>query len=319
VPARGGDLPLGLSDTGWVAHTHSHTHPHQEHRQRALGIALVANCAFLCVEVAGGFAFNSLALIADAAHMLTDVAALVIALIAQRLMERPATTRHTYGLQRAEVIGAQANALLLLGVTIWVVVEAIRRLGEPQAVSGRGLILVAAAGLIVNVASAIVIARRAGESLNMRGAFLHMALDAAGSAGALVAGVGVVVADATWLDPFASILIAALVVWSSLTLLRRTTRVLMEGAPRGIDPDEVERFLSDDPAVEGIHHVHVWNLASEVPALSAHVVINGEISLHEAQLEGNRLRAKVLERFGIEHTTFELECHACEPDATSSP
>src|SRR5207248_23504 len=109
-----------------------------------------------------------------------------------------------------------------------------------------------------------------------------------------------------------------LVVWAAFGLLRRTTRVLMEAAPRGIDPREIETFLADDPVVEGIHHVHVWNLASDVPALSAHVVINGEISLHQAQLEGDRLRTKVLDRFGIEHTTFELECHACEPDGASS-
>ncbi len=302
------------------SHKHSHTHTHSgAHRERALWIALAANASFLAVEVAGGIAFNSLALIADAAHMLTDVAALAIALVAQRLMERPATAQHTYGLQRAEVMGAQANALLLLGVTGWLVVEAVRRLGQPHDVAGRGLVIVAALGLVVNVVSAIAISRRAGESLNMRGAYLHMALDAAGSAGALIAGVGIVVADAFWLDPLASIVIAVLVVLSSVTLLRRTTRVLMEGAPPGIDPHEVERFIADDDAVESIHHVHVWNLASEVPALSAHVVINGEISLHQAQLEGNRLRAKVLERFGIEHTTFELECHACEPepDATS--
>jgi len=298
-----------------MAHSHSHVHAH---RSRALWFALAANGAFLVVEVAGAIAFNSLTLAADAAHLLTDVAALVIALIAQRLMERPATSRHTYGLQRAEVIGAQTNALLLLGVTAWVIYEAIHRLGNAPHVSGRGLIAVAAIGVVVNATSAIVIARQAGESLNMRGAFLHMSLDAAGSTAALVVGIGIVVAHALWLDPIASIAIGVLVVWSSVDLLRRTTRVLMEGAPHGIDPDEVERFLADDPAVEGIHHVHVWNLASDVPALSAHVVINGEISLHEAQIEGDRLRSKVLDRFGIEHTTFELECHACEPDATSS-
>jgi len=291
------------------------THDHAL-RRRSLGIALAANAIFLVVEVAGAFAFNSLALFADAAHMLTDVAALSVALIAQRLAERPATSRHTYGLQRAEVIGAQANALLLLGVTAWVVVEAVRRLGHAQHVSGAGLAAVAAIGLIVNIASAVAIARRAGESLNMRGAFLHMSLDAAGSAAAVIAGIGIVVADATWLDPIASIAIAGLVVWSAFSLLRQATRVLMEATPKGLDPDEIERFIADDPAVEGIHHVHVWNLASDVPALSAHVVIGGDVTLHQAQLEGDRIRTKVLDRFGIEHTTFELECHACEDETT---
>jgi cobalt-zinc-cadmium efflux system protein len=283
-------------------------------RRRALGIALAVNGLFLVVEVFGALAFNSLALFADAAHMLTDVVALGIAIAAQRLSERPNTSRHTYGLQRAEVIGAQANAVLLLAATAWVVFEAVRRLGQPQHVSGGGLAIVAAVGLAVNVTSAIVIARSAGESLNMRGAFLHMSLDAAGSFASLVAGIGIVLTNTTRLDPLASIVIGALVVWAAFSLLRRTTRVLMEAAPRGLDPREIERFLEDDPAVEGIHHVHVWNLASDVPALSAHVVIGGEVTLHEAQIEGDRLRTKLHDRFGIDHTTFELECHDCETD-----
>ena len=292
-------------------------HQH-EHRQRALSFALVANALFLVVEIAGAIAFNSLALFADAAHLLTDVAALVIAIGAQRLSVRPNTSRHTYGLQRAEVIGAQANALLLLGATAWVVFEAVHRLGSPQHVTGAGLAAVAAVGLVVNVTSALAISRQAGESLNMRGAYLHLALDAAGSLAAFIAGIAIVLTKATWLDPVASVAIAALVVWSAFTLLGRTTRVLMEAAPRGLDPREIERFLAADPAVENIHHVHVWNLASDVPALSAHVVITGEISLHEAQLEGDRLRTKVHERFGIDHTTFELECHDCETEPRTS-
>src|SRR5438477_2548386 len=152
--------------------THSH-----DVQGRALRIALVANATFLVIELVGAAAFNSLALLADAAHLLTDVAALAIALLAQRLMRRPATTRHTYGLQRAEVIGAQANALLLLFVAGFVVFEAARRLGHTAEISGRGLFAVAFVGLWVTVLRASVIARHAGYSLNMRGAFLHMALD----------------------------------------------------------------------------------------------------------------------------------------------
>jgi cobalt-zinc-cadmium efflux system protein len=293
-------------------HTHGGAH---DMRDRALVIALAANGVFLFVEIAGGLFFGSLALLADAAHMVSDVVALSIALVAQRLIRRPATAKHTFGLQRAEVIGAQANAALLFGVSAWIVFEAVRRIGEPQTVQATGLLIVAAAGLLVNVVSAVVLEREAGHSLNMRGAVLHMTLDAAGSAAALVAGIGIAVWDARLLDPIASIAITALVLMSAWKLLRDATHVLMEGTPRGLDPHEIERFISDDPAVEGIHHVHVWNLASDMPALSAHVVIAGErTTLHEAQVEGDRLRARVLERFGIEHTTFELECHACEPE-----
>jgi cobalt-zinc-cadmium efflux system protein len=281
-------------------------------QRRALLIALAANSGFLVAEVVGGFVFNSLALLADAAHMLSDVAALTIALVAQRLTDRPATAKHTYGLQRAEVLGAQANAVLLLAATGWIVYEAIGRLSAPADVAGGGLLVVAAGGLVVNVASALVLARVAGASINLRAALLHMTLDAAGSLGAIAAGIAIIVANVTWVDPAASMAIAALVLWSAWKLLGEATHVLMEGTPRGLDAREVERFIAADSSVEDVHHVHVWNIASDMPALSAHVVIAGEITLHEAQIEGARLRTKVLERFGIEHTTFELECHACE-------
>jgi cobalt-zinc-cadmium efflux system protein len=282
-------------------------------QQRALRFALVANGIFLVVELAGGVLFGSLALLADGAHMVSDVAALSIAMIAQRLAIRPHTRRHTYGLQRAEVIGAQANAVLLLAASAWIVYEAIRRIGEPTDVQGLGLLIVASAGLVTNVVSAIVLERSAGHSLNMRAAVLHMTVDAAGSAAAIAAGIGVLVsAGLAWIDPAASLLIVALVVWSAVRLLRDATSVLMEATPRGLDPNDIERFIAADAAVEGVHHVHVWNLASDVPALSAHVVIAGERTLHEAQIEGDRIRAAVLDRYGIEHTTFELECHDCE-------
>ena len=288
-------------------------HPH-DMRQRALVVALVANGAFLAVELVGGIVFGSLALLADGAHMVSDVAALSIALFAQRLARRPHTARHTYGLQRAEVIGAQANAVLLLAASAWIVYEAIRRLDRPHDVEGMGLLAVAAVGFLVNVASAITLERVAGHSLNMRAAVVHMTMDAAGSLAAVVAGIAIVVGGTRWVDPVASLFITALVVWSAAKLLRDATHVLMEGAPRGLDAQEIERFIAADPVVEDIHHVHVWNIASDVPALSAHVVITGERTLHEAQVEGDRIRALVGERFGIEHTTFELECHACEDD-----
>lgn len=287
-------------------------------QRRALQVALAANGGFFAAEVVGGLVFNSLALLADAAHMLSDVAALAIALVAHRLTSRPATAKHTFGLQRAEVLGAQANAVLLLAATAWIVYEAVQRLGRAPEVVGAGLLAVAAGGLVVNVGSAAVLARSAGRSINMRGALLHMVLDAAGSIGAITAGVAIVVAGVTWVDAAASMAIALLVLWSAWKLLRETTHVLMEGTPRGLDAGEVERFIADDPAVQDVHHLHIWNLASDMPALSAHVVITGDMTLHEAQLEGDRLRTKVLERFGIEHTTFELECHACEDDAVTS-
>jgi cobalt-zinc-cadmium efflux system protein len=286
-------------------------------------VCLAANGVFMLVEAAGGVAFRSLALLADAAHMLSDVAGLAIALVAQRLVDRPATARHSFGLQRAEVLGAQANGLTLVAVAGWIVFEAVRRIGAPTDVVGGGLLLVAAVGLAVNVASAVLLARAQGHSLNMQGAFLHMAIDAVGSVAAIATGIAVVVWRADWMDPLMSILIAGLVVWSAWGLLRDTANVLLEGTPRGMDPTRVEAVLAHDAAVEAVHHLHLWNLASDVPALSAHILLRGEVSLHDAQATGDRLKALLDDRFGIAHATLELECHSCEPpagdEATAGP
>ena len=302
----------GHDHGGHAGHSHGVSRGMQ---RRALWISLAANAAFMVVELAGGFAFRSLALLADAAHMLSDVAGLGIALVAQRLLDRPATTRHSYGLQRAEVLGAQTNGLTLLVAAGWIVYEAVHRIGTPADVVGGGLLVVAAVGLAVNLGSAVLLARAQGQSLNMRGAFVHMAVDAAGSVAAITAGIAVVGWGAAWVDPVMSILIAALVVISAWSLLRDTAQVLLEGTPRGMDPAAVEAALIADADVETVHHLHLWNLASDVPALSAHVVLRGDLTLHQAQASGDRLKDVLGEEFGITHATLELECHPCQPSA----
>ena len=289
----------------------THTHSSVNLARRALWIALVANAGFMVVEVAGGFAFSSLALLADALHMGSDVAGLAVALVAQSLMTRPASARHTFGLQRAEVLGAQTNGLILLATSGWIFYEAFQRIGTPEAVNGVGVIVVATIGLGVNLGSAVLLGRAQGRSLNMRGAFLHMAVDAAGSVGAIFAGVAVVIAGADWVDPLMSILIGLLVLWSAWSLLRDTTQVLLEGAPRDVDVERVEAALAAVPDVEAVHHLHVWDIASTTPALSAHVLFRDEPTLHDAQERGGRMKVMLAEKFGIGHATLELECHEC--------
>lgn len=287
--------------------------PDRGQQRRVLAVVLAANGAVLVAEAVGGLVFRSLALLADAAHLLTDVAGLAVAALALRLVERPATPRHSFGLQRAEVLAAQANGLLLAGGSVWILVEAARRLVHPLEVAGLGLSVVALVGLAVNVASAGLIARLQGASLNMRGALLHMAADAVGSLGTLLAGLLALVWRLHRADPVVSMVIAVLVLWAAWRLLRDTTHVLLEGTPRSIDPLAVEEALRSSEGVEGVHHLHLWNLASDVPALSAHVVLTGEVSMHEAQGRGERLKAMLARRFGILHSTLELECHECGP------
>jgi cobalt-zinc-cadmium efflux system protein len=282
-------------------------------QRRALHLALGLNAAVLVVQVVGGLAFDSLALLADSAHLASDVAGLVIALVAAHLAVRPASGRHTYGYQRAEVLGAQLNAASLLVVTIWVVIEAVQRLQDPVEIEAGPVLVIAVVGLVANVVSAVVLSRVAGQSLNMRGAVLHMTADALGSVGVVVAAVVIASTGVDAADPIASLLISALVLWSSWGLLRSVTRVLLESAPSSVDLDAVTEMLESDPAVEAVHHLHVWSLASDAVALSGHVVLRDDVvALHEAQAVGERLRQRLDHDHQISHATLELECHPCE-------
>jgi cobalt-zinc-cadmium efflux system protein len=283
-------------------------------RRRALWLALGFNAAYMLVELAGGLRFNSLALLADAAHMFSDVAGLSIALIAIALLSRPPSSRHTFGLLRAEVLGAQANGVLLLVTAGWIMLEAWRRIGSPHDVDGGGLLLVASVGLLVNLGSAVILGRSRGESLNMRGAYLHMLADAAGSVGAIAAGLAVLWWNANWVDPAISVLIALLVVWAAARLFLDTLGVLLEATPRGVSAATVEAAITEFSTVEAVHHLHLWNLASDVRALSAHVVIEGEPDLHHAQMRGDEIKVMLSARFNIGHATLELECHRCGVD-----
>jgi len=315
----------GSTVSGEYGHDHgpgavgSGAEPSASLRRRVLWWALAANGAFMVVEIIGGFAFDSLALLADALHMGTDVVGLGIALVAQALILRPASARHTYGLQRAEVLGALVNGVLLVAAAGWIFYEAIDRLGQPADVDGAGVVVVATIGLAVNLGCALFLRRAKGRSLNMRGAYLHTVLDAAGSVAAIVAGLAVVIAQADWVDPMMSILVGLLVLWSTWSLLRDTVHVLLEGTPRGLDVGEVEQALVATPGIDAVHHLHLWDLASDTPALSAHVVLDGEPSLHDAQLRGEELKAMLDHRFGIGHATLELECHECVTSEVDSP
>jgi cobalt-zinc-cadmium efflux system protein len=280
-------------------------------RRRALVLALVANAALFVVQIVTAIAFDSLALLADSAHLATDVVALGLALVAVMLSTRPASARTTYGWERAEVLAALVNAVLLVAASAWIVYEAIGRFSDPHSVDGAGVAIVGAIGLVVNAGSAWLVARVSGHNLNLRGAFLHLASDALGSFGVIVAGVVVALTGSTWIDPAISLAITALVLVATWTLVRDATSVLLEQAPRGMDAEAIETTLLADPRVEAVHHLHVWSLGSETPALSAHVVLAGEPTLHAAQLVGNQLRAALDAEFGIDHVTLELECHDC--------
>jgi cobalt-zinc-cadmium efflux system protein len=276
-------------------------------QRRALSWALGVNTALLLVEVAGGIVFGSLALLADAAHLVSDVAGLGIAVVALILAARPVSSRHSFGFARAEVMAAQVSALLLLAAGAWILFEGAARLSDPVPVQGAGLAAVATLGLVVNAGSAIVVHRAQGQSLNMRASFVHLATDASGSLGALLAGVAIWAWGWASADTIVSMATAILVLWTGWGLLRESTHVLMEGTPRGLDPETVLAVIGGVDGVVDAHHLHLWNLASDVPAASAHVVLSGQPSLHQAQQVGAQVKAALAGRFALTNVTLELE------------
>jgi cobalt-zinc-cadmium efflux system protein len=288
-------------------HSHGHAHDHgagRAHDRRALTTALCLILAFMGVEVAAGLVAGSLALLADAGHMLTDAAALGAALVASRLASRPARGQWTFGFGRSEILAAQANGIALLLLGIWIVYSAARRLVHPPAVHGGIVLVVALVGIAVNLAATLVLARADRSSLNVQGAFLHVATDLAAFAGTAVAGALVLTTGWNRFDPLAGLLVAALMVRSSWSLIRESGRIFLEAAPAGIDPDEVARSLAEVPDVIEVHDLHVWTVTSGFPALAAHVLVAPDADCHEAR---RRLQRLLEERFQIRHATLQVD------------
>lgn len=290
-----------------MGHGHGHDHGHQAAPRRALTAALSLTLLFMAVEVVVGFWANSLALLADAGHMLNDAAALGLSLFITWLAARPRTSRHTFGFRRAEVVGALANAVFLGVAGVLIVREAIARIGAPAEVRGIGMMATAVVGLLVNLASAWILARHGGGSINVRAALFHVLSDALGSVAAIVAGAMVLGLGWTIADPIASLVIAVFILGGALRLLRDTTHVLMEGAPRGVDVPELERTIRATEGVDDVHDLHVWSLVPGEVLLSAHVVLRaGAHGTDVARLVGVRLS----ELHGIHHATIQPESPA---------
>jgi cobalt-zinc-cadmium efflux system protein len=295
--------------------THSYPHfphPHGAERRRAdrrsLLIALLLLVVVMAVEIAFGIVAHSLALLADAGHMLTDSLALAMALGAVGLAARPPGGRWTFGLGRAEVLSAQANGISLLLVGAWITYSAVRRLITPPEVRGGIVLIVALAGAAANLGAAAVLARGRSESINVRGAFLHVTTDLAGFLGTALAGGLILATGFDRFDPIASLVVACLCFISSFSLIRESMRIMLEGAPGHIDPDAVGQALASEPEVVEVHDLHIWTVTSGFPALSAHVLVRQESDCHAVR---SRLAAMLDERFGIDHTTLQVD-HASE-------
>jgi len=294
-------------------HAHDHT---AGANARQLTIALVLTGTFLVVEVAGGLIFNSLALLSDAAHMFTDAAALAIALVAIRLGQRPADDRRTFGYRRFEILAAAFNAILLFAVAGYVLYEGIKRIINPEPVGSIGMLLVASAGLIVNLIAMRILASGKDKSLNIKGAYLEVWADMLGSLGVLVAAGLIWLTDWRWVDPIVAIGIGLWVLPRTWILLRDTTHILLEGAPRGVVLKEVRDSMLAVAGVASIHDLHVWVSGADQPSATAHVVL-----ADGADPEAVRIAVVELlqEKFGLEHTTIQVEAQPCEEGGLHVP
>lgn len=294
-----------------VGHGHHHHHHHAHHPGdgaggRALTAALVMNAGYTALQAAVGLMFGSMALLADAGHNLSDVLALGVALGAVWFARRPATPRRSFGYRRAEILAALANALSIVAVSGIILFEAVRRLADPPEVPGGWLMAVAAGGIAVNAVSAWMIHRaaRGADDLNLRASFLHLAGDALASVGVLVAGALVLAFGWRIADPVIAIAIAGLIAVSAWSVLKESVLVLLEAAPRGLDPEEIGAALAAVGEVVEVHDLHVWSVSSDFPAISAHVVVTHDSDCHRVRRD---LEELLHHRFGIAHSTLQME------------
>jgi cobalt-zinc-cadmium efflux system protein len=287
----------------------SHAHAHHHDSESRLLWALLLISGFMLVEVVGGIFSGSLALLADAGHMLTDAASLALAWGASRVSKRPADALRTYGYQRLQILAALINGLAFIALVAWIIYEAIQRLAEPVQVMGGMMLVVAALGLLVNVVAFFMLHAGNDNDLNLRSAMIHVLGDLLGSVAAIVAAVVILLSGWMPIDPLLSILVALLILRSAWYVIRQSAHILLEGTPEDVDVELLRRTITESIAeVTDVHHVHVWSLTPERPLLSMHVsVVNGQCCAEVL----TEVKKVLVEKFGIEHSTVQIESDGC--------
>lgn len=278
--------------------------------RRRVRIALALTATFMLVELAGGLLSGSLALLADAGHMLTDSMALALAALAFRVSARPADTRRSYGYHRFQILAAFVNGLSLLVIVGWILFEALQRFMDPARVMGELMLIVAGAGLIVNVIVFVVLHRGDQENMNVRGAALHVFGDLLGSIAAIVAAIVIILTGWMPIDPLLSVAVACLILRSAWHLVKRSAHILLEGTPEWLDVDQMQQSLSRNvPHIAGIHHVHVWGLTPQYLMLTMHITLSRDHA--DTTMIVRQVKKLLNDEFGIRHSTIEVETDAC--------
>jgi cobalt-zinc-cadmium efflux system protein len=278
--------------------------------QKVLRLSLVATLAYVLVTLLAGLRAHSLALISEAGHNASDALALLLSFVAVHFQARPATDSKTFGYHRAGVLAAFLNALTLMVISIWIGYEAVRRFAEPVHVQPRLMMIVAAAGVVMNGVIAAMLWRCSGD-VNLRSAFIHMLGDTLSTAAVIVGGVAILLTGMTWIDPALSLVIAVLILWSSVAIVKETLNILLEGTPRGLSLNQIRSLLEEIEGVEDVHDLHVWSLGSQTHALASHVTI-ADIPPSESARILEEINGKLSRKFHIQHTTIQFEHVECE-------
>ncbi|KKB33579.1 cation diffusion facilitator family transporter [Bacillus thermotolerans] len=297
-----------------MAHDHSHSHTHGANK-KVLLISFIIITSYMVIEAIGGFLTNSLALLSDAGHMLSDSISLAIALVAFKLAEKAASHSKTFGYKRFEILAAVINGVTLILIALYIFYEAIERFANPPEVATTGMLVISSVGLAVNIVVAWVMMRGGDteENLNMRGAFLHVLSDMLGSVGAIVAALLIMFFGWGWADPLASVIVAILVLRSGYYVTKAATHVLMEGTPQNVDVDDVIHTLKNTKGIQDIHDLHVWSITSGLNALSCHAIVDDELTIAESEGILREIEHD-LEHKGITHVTIQMETMAHKHD-----
>jgi cobalt-zinc-cadmium efflux system protein len=301
-----------------LTENHDHTddqHGHDHHSGASAGrlsLAAVLNVGFAVIQVVVGLAIGSVVVLADAAHQAVDALALVTAVIALRVARRPANDAWSFGFGKADALGGFVSALLLLGSVVWIVVESVRRLAEPEPVDGNAVIVIGMIAIVVNGGSVLLVGHRHGEeAIAVRAARLHLITDLLGSVIVVASGVLLAAGGPDWIDPVASLILSAAVLWTTWQILAGATAILLDRTPRRLSARDVGALLEAQPGIERVHHVHLHPLGGSRVSVTAHVVVDGERSVHDAQEIVDELRQVLVAERSITHSTLQLECHPC--------
>lgn len=296
-----------------MEHEHHHHRPVLQSINRAFVIGMVLNMAFVIIEFLTGFYTNSLALLSDAGHNLSDVATLGLSLFAFKMAKRKATPSYTYGFHKSTILASLTNAVILLIAVGSIGWEAVQRFISPEETVGTTISIVAGIGILVNTASALLFFRDKEKDLNIKGAYLHLAVDAVVSAGVVVAGIIITYTGIKWIDPLISLLIMIVVVYGAWDLLTESLKLSLDAVPSDISPEKIKKRMLDVKGVKSVHHIHIWAMSTTINAMTAHLILESNLEDHQVRKIKQQMKHE-LEHLNIHHVTLETELIACEEE-----